>query len=1237
MALVVNTNVGSLNAQRQLNSTTNEMSTAMERLSSGKRINSSSDDAAGLAIANRMTSQVKGLTMAIRNANDGISIVQTAEGAMDEVSAMLQRMRELAVQASSGSNSSADLESLNSEVGQLLSEIDRVSTDTRFNNISILDGSYATQIQIGDQSSQSMNISIASTATSAMGETAAGLATAATAAVLEVDGVSTDVFDYQGKTFSVTANGVTSTVTLPTADETLATAATATANVQGEDVGPATSRVIATDSYKQQTVDLTAHADRVFKIRGLGDTFANVDFTDALADVYGVSVTALNNPDMDENSLSRHVTADVMVQAINTAMAAHSELQGDAAVTVALNSKGFIEFADANGNTLNTAIKEGYTSDSTALDGTFGATFVDSALDADNVNQNVRSLGTVEIDMSSDARSVFQVKVNGAAGYTTVDFLEYLNDTNFVADRDAVMGYELVNVLQAGFDDHFSGDDAVTVGMDNDGELTLSVAGGDRTLLFAEGTYTNTSGTTGVSASAALDLLGSATKSITNSITFDMSATDSITTEYGNDDWVMMVRANGGVETNIDMVSYIQDVAADTTAVTGDEMVTILQNAFDDHFSGDDAITVALNGDGNLEFTIAKADGLIEIDDADTDFGGDGDFVTTHINSGGMVINQAIQGTQGSSGTAPVDNIGGIDYGQTATGTALVDPIVQLDSTRMMPFNDISKTVATIDLTTATTTPADGDILSFVLDDGVSEVTITSAALDQTTGLADAVTKLNAAVTSGVASDPDSGMGRYTFAAAANGTDLEITHADGRAFTVALGGTHAIAAGGNGEAVNVGGVSTTLSTTAVSPDLTATDLTVATSTWTFTIDGVAKSQLTLDSANYFSLEALASSLQMEIDRSGEFAGDDAISVGVGYYTDETAPAGSGQLKYLEFTNAAGKQISLVEGTSTLMDGASAGTFTSTLANTNIYQELGVEPDETSYKTHDLVDGGIDTTADNGLVSFEVEYEGNTYSYQLAMTQDANRSFADFSSELMTKANAAFAANGISFTGGLTDSSFAIAMDQAGESSFTISGAIVDDAFGASVVGQGAAAESTVGSMADIANEINADLSDSGISVSYDEVAAKFTFTDVSGSTGANSSIELSGDDLADMEFGTGLTASGTASDATATVLSAVDISTTEGAVAALDSIDNAMEYISSQRGDLGAIENRLTHTINNLSNVVENTSAARSRIEDADFAVEAANLAKAQVMQQAGTAMLAQANASAQSVLSLLG
>ena len=127
MAQVINTNVMSLNAQRNLNSSGTSLATSIQRLSSGMRINSAKDDAAGLAISERFTSQIRGLDMATRNANDGISLSQTAEGAMVEVSNNLQRIRELAVQASNATNSESDRKALQAEVEQLVSEIDRVA------------------------------------------------------------------------------------------------------------------------------------------------------------------------------------------------------------------------------------------------------------------------------------------------------------------------------------------------------------------------------------------------------------------------------------------------------------------------------------------------------------------------------------------------------------------------------------------------------------------------------------------------------------------------------------------------------------------------------------------------------------------------------------------------------------------------------------------------------------------------------------------------------------------------------------------------------------------------------------------------------------------------------------------------------------------------------------------------------------------------------------------------------
>lgn len=161
MPLVINTNVSALNAQRQLVRSGSEADQAMERLSSGKRINSAADDAAGLAISNRMTSQVRGLDQAIRNANDGVSMIQTAEGALDETTNILQRMRELAIQSANGIYSDADRSTLDAEVQQLKEELDRIANSTTFNGQPLLDGSLGdVELQVGSQANQTIGLSI---------------------------------------------------------------------------------------------------------------------------------------------------------------------------------------------------------------------------------------------------------------------------------------------------------------------------------------------------------------------------------------------------------------------------------------------------------------------------------------------------------------------------------------------------------------------------------------------------------------------------------------------------------------------------------------------------------------------------------------------------------------------------------------------------------------------------------------------------------------------------------------------------------------------------------------------------------------------------------------------------------------------------------------------------------------------------------------------------------------------
>ncbi|WP_313440348.1 flagellin [Stenotrophomonas sp.] len=160
MAQVINTNTMSLNAQRNLSTSGNSLATTIQRLSSGLRINSAKDDAAGLAISERFSTQIRGLDVAIRNANDGISLAQVAEGSLSEVGNNLQRIRELAVQASNATNSSSDRKALQAEVTQLVSEVDRVAKQSDFNGTKLLDGSFTSQLfQVGANAGQAIAIS----------------------------------------------------------------------------------------------------------------------------------------------------------------------------------------------------------------------------------------------------------------------------------------------------------------------------------------------------------------------------------------------------------------------------------------------------------------------------------------------------------------------------------------------------------------------------------------------------------------------------------------------------------------------------------------------------------------------------------------------------------------------------------------------------------------------------------------------------------------------------------------------------------------------------------------------------------------------------------------------------------------------------------------------------------------------------------------------------------------------
>jgi flagellin len=212
MPSIINTNIASLNAQRNLSMSQSELATSLQRLSSGLRINSAKDDAAGLAISDRMTSQINGLNQAARNANDGISLAQTAEGGLSTATDLLQRMRTLAVQAANGTNSSSDRASIQQEVSQLQQELNRVANTTQFNGQNLLDGSLNNaQFQVGANANQTINFSIGSAQASSIGNNTiaatnngtmvnakAGVGTAGTSADIVANNVAAQTLTIQG-------------------------------------------------------------------------------------------------------------------------------------------------------------------------------------------------------------------------------------------------------------------------------------------------------------------------------------------------------------------------------------------------------------------------------------------------------------------------------------------------------------------------------------------------------------------------------------------------------------------------------------------------------------------------------------------------------------------------------------------------------------------------------------------------------------------------------------------------------------------------------------------------------------------------------------------------------------------------------------------------------------------------------------------------------------------------------
>ncbi len=270
MALTINTNVASLNAQRNLGSSQGALNTSMQRLSSGLRINSAKDDAAGLAISDRMTSQIRGLNQAVRNANDGISLAQTAEGALDETTNLLQRMRELAVQSANDTNTTSDRASLNQEFQSLVDEIDRIAETTTFNGKVLLSGGYsaianAAVFQVGANAGETISVTIGRATASALGDdvrmdaASVGTRGAASVAIANIDKAIEQVDTVRGGLGAVQNRFESTIANLSNVSENLSAARS---RILDADIAQETSNMTKQNILQQAGVSVLAQANQ---------------------------------------------------------------------------------------------------------------------------------------------------------------------------------------------------------------------------------------------------------------------------------------------------------------------------------------------------------------------------------------------------------------------------------------------------------------------------------------------------------------------------------------------------------------------------------------------------------------------------------------------------------------------------------------------------------------------------------------------------------------------------------------------------------------------------------------------------------------------------------------------------------------------------------------------------------------------------------------------------------------
>ena len=1111
---VINTNVKSLVARDALSQNNRAMSTAMERLSTGKRINSAADDAAGLSISSKMTSQVRGLQMAVKNANDAISITQTAEGAMTEISTILQRMRELSVQAASDSNDAADRVTLQAEVTQLSEEIDRIATTTQFNGINVLDGGFSDkQFQIGANAGQTMDISVGSMKASALG-VASSSATSSVSPASSASSASGVV---------VAAEGAAATAT--TANLSFGDLAT--------DQGSDTIKFTLTDNVSGLTGSVTAALD-------MADPFSRNNFVDTLNLSLAQSSVDTSVTGLSAGAATLNTTLSTNYDALKFSIKVGDNDTANIDILARLTEQGTVGAATT------------LTSMAAAIQTDVRAAFGDT----DNASITVTVTGGDRLTVTdAEGRAI---EVTQGAG------------TGFLFDTDAAnMTAPLTSVAtsQNNISAAWSGD-----------EIVLSNSAGGK---LTVNTFSSAATTTYMTFAPAADQ----NLQVPDPVVFGTAATSNIS----GDDAALFT---GRVEESAIAISFSNRTMGGAEGVAQNYTFALTNGEGDSYFSAtfnlastasDAAIATAFRNALSAGLAASFSDAQIDIGEFDIEFSGNTLQITN--NKGRALSVEDFASTAGTITVTPLNEIGSSET-LASTQNLFSETRISLGS------NILGVSVGSSGAGFAF--HVDGQLM-YTAGNALAQINNRGTA---TTGAAFATAvqaMLNAATAvtlaiGGVATSSTIDVSTFSarFDAATN--ELVIADSKGRDFSFGLAANNTLLGTGHVLAVDNAQATATRNVT-IKTDMVnivqgdvyeGTEVTLtmnqASQTVGFSVNGVALTATAYDSDVAFGGSAMEIALNSLMDTLNA----DYIGQAFEYEVNGT------EIKIL---HREGGDVS-ISGLTT--GGVNDDAFRLTIAGKTTDQGATVIAQQ-----NDIYKGAGSTASAQGV---------------LASVTSADITFSSDDIYSMTINN--------------------------GTENYTLSNAVLD-------------VDSSTSRQA-FANSLNTALSGSNITAAMDS-SGVLTLSRADGGSVGLASFTSNGSSTATFRPTTGqgdvysLAGTGSLLDSSVSSSSAassnssssgsveqISVLTSAGAAAALNTIDDALTYVNAERSKLGAVENRLGHTIDNLSNVITNTEAARSRIVDTDYGVETAELARAQIIQQAATAMLAQANQSTQSVLSLL-